>query len=125
MSNIRKTIMVFTMIFAIALSFASKYDSLMDEMKSNGNAKQSSINDYIVLSSSFIENLTVFGDDFLHRGESAEVTSIKYDLASNSYNLDAIENTEYKKNSGTITGIGATYMRIKHYTRLKEKAEIV
>ncbi|MGE5628917.1 MAG: diguanylate cyclase, partial [Solirubrobacterales bacterium] len=110
MSNIRKTIMVFTMIFAIALSFTSKYDSLMDEMKSNGSSKQSSINDYIVLSSSFIENLTTFGDDFLHKGYSNEspiMNFIKYDSFSNSYNLDAVGNTEYEKKSGTITGIGS------------------
>jgi diguanylate cyclase (GGDEF) domain len=109
MKNIKKIIMIFIIIIAITISFNSKYDSLVNEFESIGNSKQASLNDYIILSSEFVDNMTIYGDIFFEQVKSKDpriYSFLKYNTDLNSYNLDAIGGTEYEKTTGNLTGTG-------------------
>lgn len=109
MKNIKNIIMICIIIITITISFNSKYDSLIKQIESIGNSKQASLNDYIILSSDFVENITIHGNIFFEQGKSNDswiYSFLKYNNNSNNYNLDAIGGTEYEKTTGNLTGLG-------------------
>jgi diguanylate cyclase (GGDEF)-like protein/hemerythrin-like metal-binding protein len=109
MKNIKKIIMIFIMIATIAITFNSKYDSLIKEFESTAESKQANLEDHIKVSSNFIEFVTIFGDDFFkkEKGKDSELYNIlKYNPNSNNYNLDSVSGTQYEKTVGNLTGVG-------------------
>lgn len=103
----KKPAIILIVIAAIVISFATKFDSSIEDLKSIGNSKQSSINDFIVLSRSFMESMTIFGNtQFGDVQDSNYISKIKYNAAADSYNMDDIGGTELQKSLGNLTGIG-------------------
>lgn len=109
MKNIKKAIMIFIITIAITISFTSKYDSLIKELQSIGNYKQASVDDYIILSKGFVDDIATYGNIFFQQGKSKEskiYSSLKYNSDLNNYNLDDIDGREYDKTTGNLTGLG-------------------
>jgi diguanylate cyclase (GGDEF)-like protein/hemerythrin-like metal-binding protein len=109
MKNIKQIFMLFLVITTIIITFTSKYNSLIKEFENTGKSKQTALNDDIRLSSNFIEDATLYGNNFFQHSkikDSPLYSLLKYNPISNSYNLDAVGGTEYIKNTGNLTGIG-------------------
>ena len=105
----RKNIMIVFIVITVFVTFHSKYTSLIREFESDAKSKQALINEYIYLSSNFIEALTVVGNNSFHPGLSEDphlISLIKYKSETNSYNLDAVGGTKYEKIVGNLTGAG-------------------
>ena len=98
-----------TAIAAITVSFRTKYNSLVDEMKFTINSEQASINDYTLLCTDFINDMTVYGNLFFKREKGISIKyydMLKYNQDSNTYTLDGILGTGYEKNIGNLIGAG-------------------
>lgn len=110
--EIKKTIILFiaiTAIVALTVSFRTKYNSLIDEIKITVNSEQASINDYTLLCTDFIDNMTVYGNIFFKQEKNIDsqyYDMLKYHPDLNTYNLDDIKDTEYEKSMGNLIGIG-------------------
>jgi len=110
MKNIKKMIMIFFIITISIITFNSKYNSLIKEFESTAKSRQTNLNDHIQLSSNFIDDITMYGNNFFkhNKNEASEIyTILKYNSTSNYYNLDAVGGTEYEETTGNLTGLGS------------------
>ena len=97
-------------IAVLILSFYINYTSQISEFENMARSKEAVVNEYINISRSFIDMMTIYGDNFLKRSdiEDSELLSlIEYDAAQNSYNLDSLSETKYEPNCGNLTGSGS------------------
>lgn len=109
MERVKKGIIIVIMIIAVTISYNSKYNVLMEELKNLGHAKQSEVNDNILLSTSFIENITLYADDFFSLGtekDSKYIKDVNNNEESKAFNLDSIKGTNLEKSLGNLTGVG-------------------
>jgi len=82
---------------------------LIQDFESEAKSKEVQINRHIDLSSSFIDLLTIYGNNYFTQKEHNDTelySHLKYDPNTNTYNLDAIGDTEYQDTKGNLTGIG-------------------
>ena len=107
--TIRKRIIILFLVLTVVFTFHSKYTELIREFESEAIAKQALINEYISLSSHFIEGMTVFGNQFFRYGVRKDQELFRflaYSADNKSYNLDAVAGTKYENMVGNLTGLG-------------------
>jgi len=105
----KKILLHFIVIIVIIITFFNQYSSLIEDIETTAKSKEAQINRQIDLSKGFIDLITIYGNDYLKHNvaKDAELYRyLKYNTASNSYNLDAIEGTNYQQIAGNLTGIG-------------------
>ena len=89
--------------------FNNKYTSLIQDFESEARSQEAQISRHIDLSSSFIDLLTIYGNNYFKQAQSNDsmlYSYLKYNSNLNTYNLDAIVGTEFQKTNGNLTGIG-------------------
>jgi len=110
MKNLRKYIYAFVVLILIAVSYAINFNSILGEFRNTCILKQTDLNNAIMPSVNIIKALTIYGNNYFDisgSDDNSELYSlIRYDSASNSYNLDAAGGTEYEKKTGSLTGLG-------------------
>lgn len=107
--TISKKIIILFLIITVLFSFHSKYTELIREFESTAMSKQALVNEYISLSSHFIEGMTVFGNNFFLlgvRNDQELYRLLKYSSDQKGYNLDAVAGTKYENSVGSLTGLG-------------------
>ena len=109
MKNIKRISMVLLLIVVVAIAFSRQYRLIIQSIESTAKSKEAEISRHIDLSKGFIDLVTIYCNNFfLNTGaaESELYSLLKYDAATNRYQLDAIEGTKYQKISGNLSGIG-------------------
>ncbi len=105
----KRLTIIFLVFVVIIVSYLNQYNFLMQEIESTAKSKEAQINKYIDLSQGFIDLVTIYANDFFTYGNTKDAdlySLLQYNSTSNSYNLDAIEGTEYQSIAGNLTGIG-------------------
>lgn len=109
MGNIRKTLIVLITIGVFTFSYTVKYDSILKDFVETANSTELQVNQYVKLSSNFIETMGVFGNQFFkheHIYDHDILKYIEYDSKGDKYTLDAIEGRKDRSNFGNVTGLG-------------------
>ena len=107
--TISKKIIILFLVITVLFTFHSKYTELIREFESTAMSKQTLVNEYIYLSSHFIEGMTVFGNNFFRFGMSKDhelYRLLKYNSDQKGYNLDAVAGTKQENMVGSLTGLG-------------------
>lgn len=106
---LRITLFIFCMA-VVVLAFFINLHSQLSAFESTAKSKEASVNEYIEISGSFMDLMTVYGNSYLKKGGSfnhALSSYIQYDSNLNSYHMDAIAGSQFEKNTGNLTGTGA------------------
>ena len=96
-------------IAVLSLTFYINYTSQLTEFENTARSKEAVVNEYINISSNFIDMMTIYGNSYLkgNNVEDSELLSfIEYDEGQNRYSLDALKETKYEPVSGNLTGSG-------------------
>ncbi len=109
MGKTRRIVLALIIAAVVILTFLHQYASLIRTIENTAKDKEGRINKYIDLSCAFIDLVTIYGNDFLKYGKAQDdelYKYLRYDPLSDTYDLDAIEATEYHAASGNLTGAG-------------------
>lgn len=109
MIKTKKVFLLILVFVVLAIGFRSQYLSQIKEFENSANEKRAHINQYIRQSSSFIELMTVYGNDYMEKEithDDAFFNIMKYNKEENTYNMDSIIGIVDKDSIGNLTGIG-------------------
>lgn len=93
----------------ITLVFLSTLNAKLSNFESTAKSKEAAVNEYIQISTSFIDLMTVYGDNYLEKNSKANqplCDMIEYDKYTGRYNMDSVGRSQYASSVGNITGIG-------------------
>lgn len=106
----KKIIMTSIIVIILIFSFQFSYSSYINDFKNIAMTKESLLEEYINLSSNFINDAAIYGNLFFEQEGSKDselYALLKYNPETDSYSLDAAEGTEYAKSVGNLTGTGS------------------
>jgi len=101
--------LVFFVAAAVGVTFSTNYGIQLREFEQEAHEKSTQINRYIELSRTFIELMTIYGNEYFQQSKNIRTELyglLQYDRWRDSFNLDAAEGTEYEKAAGNLTGKG-------------------
>jgi len=94
----------------LAITFNTNYNNRLKTFESEAKSKEKVVNEYIEQSSTFIELMTTFGNQYLKTGNApdSEIISLfQYDPEQDSYHLGAVGGTKYETTMSNLTGLGS------------------
>lgn len=109
MKNLKKIILVVFIIPSLSISFINSYHVILKDFEVTSHAKESQINRYLELSRTFIDLMTIYGNEYFQQSKDADselYELLMYGPGNGSFNLDAVSGTKYEKTVGNLTGIG-------------------
>lgn len=108
-ASLKKFILVIFVISAVAITFASNYGIQLREFELDAHEKSTQVNRYTELSRTFIELMTIYGNEYFQQSKGKETELyrlLQYDPWEDSFNLDIAKETKYEKSAGNLTGKG-------------------
>ncbi|MFA6309072.1 MAG: diguanylate cyclase [Clostridia bacterium] len=109
MKNLKKIILITIIAIVLVISFYRQFNIQITDIENTAKAKQAEIDRYADMSKVYIDLMTIYGNDYFEHGkveDSIYLKYLKYNPASDSYNLDALIGTKYQLKSGSLTGLG-------------------
>lgn len=107
--NLRKLVLVFFVAAAVGVTFSTNYGIQLREFGQEAREKRTQINRYIELSRTFIELMTIYGNEYFQQSKNIGTELyglLQYDRRKDSFSLDAAAGTKYEKAAGNLTGKG-------------------
>lgn len=108
-TSLKKFILVVFAIAAVGVTFLSNYGIQLREFELDAHEKRTQVNRYIELSKTFIELMTIYGNEYFQQSKNIETELYKllqYDSWEDSFSLDIAKGTKYEKSAGNLTGKG-------------------
>lgn len=105
----RKTIIVLINIVATVIFFTSNYRMMLNNLSQEGSTNKTYINSYIQSSTQLIDDLILHGEIYFshkNNSDSKFYKLLKYNPKTNTYDLNAVQNTANEKLVGNLNGIG-------------------
>ena len=108
MKILQKFALIALSVIVLILTFYINFTSQIKDFENTAKSKEAVVNEYVNISSNFIELMTIYGNNYLENGqdEESELYSL-FQEDSDSYNLDTLSGTKYETSSGNLTGIGS------------------
>ena len=107
MRILQKTALIALSIAVLFLTFYINYTAQIRDFESTARSKEAVIKEYTNISSSFIEMMAIYGNNYFENEPSQDselFALLEYDESG--YNLDALEGTKYEAASGNLSGVG-------------------
>lgn len=108
-TNLKKFMVVIFVTAAVAITFASNYGIQLREFELDAHEKRTQVNRYIELSRTFIELMTIYGNEYFQQSKNIETELyrlLQYEPWNDSFNLDMAKGTKYVNSAGNLTGKG-------------------
>jgi len=105
----KKTLVVLINIIITVLFFTNNYKMLLNNLSQEASTKETYINAYIQSVTQLVDNLILYGEIYFshdNKNDSKFYSMLKYNPKTNTYNLNAVQNTPYEKLVGNLNGIG-------------------
>lgn len=109
MKNMRGFLIMLITVIIMGISFYTNFSSLLKDIERTARAEETQIDQYIKLSSNFIDLMTVYGNEYFQNKGSKDsylYRLLRYNAGTDSYNLDRIMGTQYTNSTGNLTGKG-------------------
>ena len=78
MLNIKKFILILLIIISLTISFISQYNSLINTFKHTATLTEKRSSENIHASSNFIEDMKLYGNSFLNKGEAKTLNLLNF-----------------------------------------------
>jgi len=107
--NFKKLILVLIVAAAVGVTFTSYYGIELRQFEVKAHDKKTQVNRYIELSRTFIELMTIYGNEYFQQSKNIETelySLLKYEPRTDSFSMDMAQGTKYEKSAGNLTGLG-------------------
>lgn len=109
MKRLKGALLIIGIIIAVALSFYTKYSSLINDFKITAESKTLVVNEHIRTGVAFIDSMTQYGNDYHDKKiavDSKYLKYVEYNSVTRGFDMDTVGGIAYGGYIGNLTGIG-------------------